>query len=84
MIIAFTSDFIPRLIYTLKYSPDHSLQGYVNYTLSYFNTADFSNITRPQHYNTTDDVAVCRCKLSFSLFEICFNFLFSFSKAIEI
>lgn len=58
LIIAFTSDFIPRLIYTLKYSPDHSLSGYVNYTLAYFSTADFSHAQ--QVSNASAAVDICR------------------------
>jgi hypothetical protein len=58
LIIAFTSDFIPRLIYTLKYSPDHSLEGYVNYTLSYFKTSHFNHTQ--QLFNGTEVVEVCR------------------------
>ena len=44
-IIAFTSEFIPRLVYKYKYSGDHSLNGYLNFTLSYFNPIDFENHT---------------------------------------
>ncbi|KAG8249797.1 Anoctamin-1 [Homalodisca vitripennis] len=39
-IIAFTSDFVPRLVYTLSVSPDHSLTGYMNHSLAYVSTAD--------------------------------------------
>ena len=39
-IIAITSDFIPQLVYKYSYSPYGSMQGYVNFTLSYFNTTD--------------------------------------------
>ena len=44
-LIALTSDFIPRLVYVSAYSQNHSLEGYVNFTLSIFNTADFDNAT---------------------------------------
>uniref|UniRef100_A0AAX7SD42 Anoctamin n=1 Tax=Astatotilapia calliptera TaxID=8154 RepID=A0AAX7SD42_ASTCA len=40
-VIAFTSDFIPRLVYQYMYSPDGTLHGFVNHTLSYFNVTDF-------------------------------------------
>ena len=40
-IIAFTSEFIPKLVYKVQYSPDGSLSGYTNFTLSYFDPADF-------------------------------------------
>lgn len=46
-IIAFTSDFIPRLVYVLYYSPDNSLDGYVEFTLSKFRTSEFKPNTAP-------------------------------------
>lgn len=53
LIIAFTSEFIPRLVYATIYSPDHSLAGYTNFTLSYFDPTDFNERTelpnRPDH-----------------------------------
>ena len=42
-IIAFTSEFIPRLVFKYKYSADHSLNGYLNFTLSYYNPKDFED-----------------------------------------
>lgn len=54
MIIAFTSDMIPRLVYYWSFSvapygdhPTHTMQGYINSTLSVFNTSDFSDFSRP-------------------------------------
>lgn len=48
-IIAFTSDFIPRLVYKYFYSPDrNTLDGYVEFTLSKFNVSEFANATAPQ------------------------------------
>ncbi|XP_037087144.1 anoctamin-5-like isoform X2 [Pollicipes pollicipes] len=41
LVIAFTSDFIPRLVYWYKYSESGTLDGYINGTLSVFNTSDF-------------------------------------------
>ena len=46
------------MVYTIKYSPDRSLRGYVNYTLSYFNTEDFPPSSRPNL--TAIDVDICR------------------------
>ncbi|XP_068597929.1 anoctamin-1a [Brachionichthys hirsutus] len=46
-VIAFTSDFIPRLVYQYMYSPDGSMHGFVNHTLSYFNVSDFQPGTDP-------------------------------------
>ncbi|XP_037550248.1 anoctamin-1 [Nematolebias whitei] len=46
-VIAFTSDFIPRLVYQYTYSPDGSMHGFINHTLSYFNVSDFQPGTAP-------------------------------------
>ncbi|XP_051886779.1 anoctamin-6 isoform X2 [Pristis pectinata] len=54
LIIAFTSDMIPRLVYywTLSVQPygeysSPTMRGYINSTLSVFRIADFSNISKP-------------------------------------
>lgn len=57
-IIAFTSEFIPRLVYRLFVSADGSLAGYVNHSLSYFNTSDFASGTGPRMPITNHDI--CR------------------------
>ncbi|XP_022525753.2 anoctamin-1a isoform X1 [Astyanax mexicanus] len=46
-VISFTSDFIPRLVYQYVYSPDGTLHGFINHTLSYFNVTDFQPNTDP-------------------------------------
>ncbi|XP_039604731.1 anoctamin-1a isoform X3 [Polypterus senegalus] len=46
-VISFTSDFIPRLVYLYMYSPDGSMHGFINQTLSYFNVSDFQTGTEP-------------------------------------
>lgn len=56
-IIAFTSDFIPRLIYQTSISPDGTLTGYLNFSLSYFDTKDFQG-SQPQNTNYTS--TICR------------------------
>lgn len=56
-IIAFTSDFIPRLIYQTSVSQDRTLNGYLNFSLSYFDTKDFQG-SRP--INTTHNSTICR------------------------
>lgn len=38
-IIAFTSDFIPRLVYRAQ-NEDHTLNGYLNFTLSQYNITE--------------------------------------------
>ncbi|RZB39519.1 anoctamin-4-like, partial [Asbolus verrucosus] len=56
-IIAFTSDFIPRLVYRVYYSGDHSLTGYLNFSLSYFNTSHFEIESAPRNYTSQE---ICR------------------------
>ncbi|XP_017969039.1 anoctamin-1 isoform X3 [Drosophila navojoa] len=43
-IIAFTSDMIPRLVYRSLKSPDGSLNGYLDFTLSEFRISDSSKL----------------------------------------
>ncbi|XP_078531829.1 anoctamin-6 [Lissotriton helveticus] len=54
MIIAFTSDMIPRLVYYWSFSvppygnhSSYTMQGYINSTLSVFNVSDFKSQSRP-------------------------------------
>ncbi|KAJ8374030.1 hypothetical protein SKAU_G00046100 [Synaphobranchus kaupii] len=56
MIIAFTSDMIPRLVYYWSFSVSdgvgesvHTMEGYINNTLSIFNIEDFSTQSRPRN-----------------------------------
>ncbi|KAJ8915650.1 hypothetical protein NQ315_003434 [Exocentrus adspersus] len=53
-IIAFTSEFIPKMVYL---SQHHTLDNYLNSSLSYFNTSDFFNETRHHEWNSTE---ICR------------------------
>ncbi|BES95437.1 Anoctamin [Nesidiocoris tenuis] len=46
LIISFTSEFIPHLVYRLTESPDFSLKGYMNHSLSYLNVSDLDNLGR--------------------------------------
>ncbi len=46
-VIAFTSDFIPRLVYRYSYSDDGTLVGYVENRLSYFNITDYKTYNFP-------------------------------------
>lgn len=41
-IIAFTSEFIPKLVYLYGYSPDQTLSGYTNFSLSEFKVQYFA------------------------------------------
>ncbi|XP_073799555.1 anoctamin-1 isoform X2 [Danio rerio] len=62
-VIAFTSDFIPRLVYQYMYSPDGSMHGFVNHTLSYFNVSHFQNGTAPlEPFHLGFHVDICRFK----------------------
>lgn len=54
MIIAFTSDMIPRLVYYWSFSvppygshSSYTMRGYINNTLSVFNISDFKNASKP-------------------------------------
>ncbi|XP_069620575.1 anoctamin-6 isoform X1 [Ranitomeya imitator] len=54
MIIAFTSDMIPRLVYYWSFSvlpygthTSNTMQGYINSTLSVFRVSDFKNESKP-------------------------------------
>lgn len=40
-VIAYTSDFIPRMVYKFVYSESHDLKGYIDHSLSIFNTSDY-------------------------------------------
>ncbi|CAL7951750.1 unnamed protein product [Xylocopa violacea] len=40
-VIAYTSDFIPRSVYAIVYSPTQDLVGYIDSSLSEFNTSDY-------------------------------------------
>ncbi|KPP63459.1 hypothetical protein Z043_118284, partial [Scleropages formosus] len=59
-VIAFTSDFIPRLAYQYMYSNTGTLHGFIEHTLSYFNVSDFTPGTAPSasHFS----IAMCRYK----------------------
>ncbi|KAK9512825.1 hypothetical protein O3M35_001156 [Rhynocoris fuscipes] len=54
-IIAFTSDFIPRLVYTFTVSKDNSLRGFLNHSLSIMDTNDLDIKDRPN-----ENVEYCR------------------------
>ncbi|XP_037616731.1 anoctamin-6 isoform X2 [Sebastes umbrosus] len=65
MIIAFTSDMIPRLVYYWSFSVypygDHynnTMQGYIESSLSVFNINDFGNFSKPMR--TPYNITTCR------------------------
>ncbi len=61
MIIAFTTGFVHRMVYKYGYKPDHNFDGYVNFTLSYFNVSDFPEDERYiDKEGKFKDLKVCR------------------------
>lgn len=57
--ISFTSDFIPRLVYQYMYSPNGTMHGFIDHTLSYFNVSNFKAGTAPTNSNLKD-ISFCR------------------------
>lgn len=60
IIIAYTADFIPKLVYVYHYSPDGSLDGYMESSLSVFRTNDFDSETKPEDPGVYANVTECR------------------------
>ncbi|KAJ6653640.1 hypothetical protein lerEdw1_009016 [Lerista edwardsae] len=67
MIIAFTSDMIPRLVYYWSFSvppygshSTHTMRGYINSTLSVFAVSDFRNKSRPVALPRFANLTTCR------------------------
>ncbi|XP_014832136.1 PREDICTED: anoctamin-2-like isoform X2 [Poecilia mexicana] len=60
-VIAFTSDFIPRLVYQYMYSQTGTMHGFIDHTLSFFNVSNFKPGTAP-HSSDHGDITVCRYK----------------------
>uniref|UniRef100_A0A8C3VU52 Anoctamin n=1 Tax=Catagonus wagneri TaxID=51154 RepID=A0A8C3VU52_9CETA len=67
MIIAFTSDMIPRLVYYWSFSVppygDHlhyTMEGYIDNSLSFFNIADFKSKSRENPYTELGNYTTCR------------------------
>ncbi|XP_043515154.1 anoctamin-1 isoform X1 [Frieseomelitta varia] len=58
-IIAFTSNFIPRLVYRITVSDNYSLEGFLDHSLSKFNTSDLQNGTQP-YLPPHKQVEICR------------------------
>ncbi|EZA51402.1 Anoctamin-1 [Ooceraea biroi] len=59
-IIAFTSNFIPRLVYRITLSDNYSLEGFLEHSLARFNTSDLKNGTQPMTSLGQSPVEVCR------------------------
>lgn len=67
MIIAFTSDMIPRLVYYWSFSippygdHDHyTMEGYINNTLSIFNVSDFKDRSKVESSSGFGNYTTCR------------------------
>ncbi|KAH8032206.1 hypothetical protein HPB51_023983 [Rhipicephalus microplus] len=60
-LIAFTSEFIPRLVYQVRHSKGLSLSGYTNFTLATFDTSDFDDAHRPNN-GTLHGAIVRECR----------------------
>ena len=58
-IIAFSSNLIPRLVYTIVVSPDQTDVGFLNHSLAYFDTSDFASGTAPRN-SSFENVTSCR------------------------
>ncbi|KAG5339529.1 ANO1 protein, partial [Acromyrmex charruanus] len=58
-IIAFTSNFIPRLVYRITVSDNYSLEGFLDHSLAKFNTSDLGR-TRPNMTLNQVPVEICR------------------------
>ena len=58
-ILAITSEFIPKCVYKYFYSSDGSLEGYVNFSLSYFDPGDLDPLSVTLETNVTAP-PVCR------------------------
>ena len=62
-IIAVTSNFIPEMVYMFVYNDEYNLDGYMNWTLSYFAVADFTADTGPNDDKIDDEfknITFCR------------------------
>ncbi|XP_033740659.1 anoctamin-4-like isoform X4 [Pecten maximus] len=62
VIIAFTSEFIPKLVYRYGYSSDQSMDGYANFSLSVFNVNDYQTESTPDdpQIDIFGNVTYCR------------------------
>jgi len=61
-VLSITSEFIPRLVYKYQFSPDGSLKGYVDWSLSHFKVTDFMAEERPENakLNVNEVLQYCR------------------------
>ncbi|XP_067675849.1 anoctamin-4-like isoform X8 [Haliotis asinina] len=60
-IIAFTSEFIPKLVYRFGYNNNGSLEGYIQFSLSTFTVSDYENSSLPADPKTSEFGEVTTC-----------------------
>lgn len=53
-IIAFSSSFVPSLVYKLTVSPNFTVQGYFDYSLSIFRVSDLDRMPRRTNYTGSE------------------------------
>ncbi|KAL3266179.1 hypothetical protein HHI36_010363 [Cryptolaemus montrouzieri] len=58
-ILAFSSNFIPKLVYVMKLSEDHTERGYLNHSLAVFDVMDFEKGTAPEK-SVFSNITTCR------------------------
>ncbi|CAL1532669.1 unnamed protein product [Lymnaea stagnalis] len=68
VIIAFTSEFVPKLVYQYVYSRNQNLDGYLTFSLSTFNVSDFEKESLPNSYDVKEFGNVTHCRLCFCRF----------------
>nr|CAD7464075.1 unnamed protein product [Timema tahoe] len=59
-IIAFSSNFIPRLVYMSTVSANHTDEGYLEHSLAYFNISDFQPEFEPKAEYKIANLTMCR------------------------
>ena len=57
-VIAFTSDFIAKVVYDSAYSHDGTLKGYLNNSLSNYSTSLWKNFSRPREQYQRDGIPI--------------------------
>ena len=60
-VIAFSSSFIPRMVYKFLYSPDGSLDGFMAWQLTPFNTSHWGDPTQPDYFGPLEGGGVEVC-----------------------
>ena len=61
-VLAFTSEFIPGLVYRYQFTDDRKMTGFVNWSLSVFNVTQFPSTSKPRDptANGLPEEAFCR------------------------